>query len=104
MKDSYPVPVTDDDVSNNLQNESAFVWWVPYVIKKRKAIIVKIKSKYWQQTHKYGLRVTKPVAEAIQMHNGNGDTLWQNSIKLEMKNDRVAFTIYGMDIKKLQIT
>ena len=64
MKDSYPVPLADYAIANAIQNQPAFAWWVPYVNKKRRAIIAKVKSKYWQQTHKYGIRVPKNVKEA----------------------------------------
>ena len=48
LKESYPaVQLADYAIVNGLQEEPAFAWWVPFVIRKRKAIISKIKSKYW---------------------------------------------------------
>ena len=48
LKDSYPVQLADYAEANNLTQEPAFAWWVPYVLKKRKIIINKVKSKYWE--------------------------------------------------------
>ena len=46
LKDSYPVPLSNYSVANKLQNEPAFAWWVPYNLKKRIAVISKIKSEF----------------------------------------------------------
>jgi hypothetical protein len=64
MKNSYPVQVAVYAKANRIDDEPAFAWWVPYVYKKRDQILSKIKSKYWQRTHKYGIRIPKSVAEA----------------------------------------
>ena len=60
-------------------------------LKKRDRIISKVKSKYWQTTHKYGIRVPKSIQEALDIDKENGDTRWQDAIRDEMKNVRVAF-------------
>ena len=54
-------------VANTIGDEPAFVWWVPYVFKKRDRIIAKVKSKYWRTTHKYGVRLPKTAAEALAL-------------------------------------
>lgn len=94
LKDSYPVPLADYAVANKIEDEPAFAWWVPFTLKKRISIISKIKSKYWQKTHKYGLRIPKNVDEAKTIDKENGNTMWMDSVKLEMKNNRVAFETY----------
>lgn len=56
-------------------------------MKKRTAIIGKMKSsKYWERTHKYGVRVPMNVKEAFEIDAENGNTLWSDAIGLEMKN------------------
>ena len=50
--------------------------------------------KYWQNTHKYGLRIPHKVKEAIEIDKENGDTLWWDSILQEMKNAQPAFEAY----------
>ena len=78
-------------VDNNLQTEAAFAWWVPYVQRKRRLIIGKLKSKYWQKTHKYGIRVPKSIEEAKAIDEENGNTLWMDAIRMEMANVMMAF-------------
>ncbi|KAI2513146.1 Reverse transcriptase (RNA-dependent DNA polymerase) [Fragilaria crotonensis] len=58
----------------------AFAWWVHDVIKKRDRIIAKVKSKHWQQTHKYGIRIPKTVQEALAIDKENGNMLWWDAI------------------------
>jgi hypothetical protein len=101
LKDTYPVELADYAINNKIQDEPAFAWWVPYVIKKRTAIISKLRSKYWQKTHKYGLRIPRTISEAKDIDQANGDTRWTDRIKLEMKNFRVAFEVYNGDIEEL---
>ena len=48
MKNSFPVELADYAINNGLESEPAFAWWVPHVLKKRKLILNKVKSKYWQ--------------------------------------------------------
>ena len=67
MKDSYPVEMAEFAVASQVQDEPAFAWWVPYTMKKRNRIISKIKSKYWQRTHKCGVHMPKSVKEAYEI-------------------------------------
>ena len=39
LKESYPVEVAEYVISQDLQSEPAFKWWVPHIIKKRDVII-----------------------------------------------------------------
>jgi hypothetical protein len=64
MKNSYPVETADYAIANGISDKPAFVWWVPFVRRKRDAIISKVnkdKSKYWSRTHKYGIELPKTV-------------------------------------------
>ena len=79
-KDSYPVPLADYAMSNRLQYETVFAWWFPYTLKKRIAIISKIKSKYWKKTYKYGIQVTNNVKEANAIDQENGNKLWEEAM------------------------
>ena len=101
VKESYPVQIAEYATENSLAEEPAFAWWVDYVHKKRERILSKVKSKYWVRTHKYGIRVPKTVHEAIEIDSINNNTLWWDSIMLEMKNVRPAFEKYEGDIKDL---
>ena len=64
-----------------IDDELAFVWWVPYVQKKREIVLSKVKSKYWQQTHKYGIHLPKSVKEAYELDEENKNNLWRKLIE-----------------------
>ena len=93
MKESYMVQSAEYAVQNRLHEEPAFAWWVPTVIKKRKSILSKVKSKYWQTTHKYGIEIPKSIKNAKELDTKNGNTLWWDSICDEMANVRIAFEV-----------
>ena len=93
LKQTYPVEVAEYVINNKLASEPAFTWWVPYVMKKKDRIIAKIKSKYWERSHKYGIRIPKSVEEALAIDRANGNHYWRNAIEKEMGNNRVAFKI-----------
>jgi hypothetical protein len=65
MKESYPLEVADYVTANNIANEPAFPWWVPFVLKKRERILRKVKTKYWSTSHKYGLELPKSVSHVF---------------------------------------
>ena len=64
IKNSYPFDLADYAKRMNIYDELAFAWWVPYVQKKREIILSRVKSKYWQRTHKYGIRLSRSVKVA----------------------------------------
>ena len=64
---------------------------MPTLLKKRDQVLAKVKSKYWQRTHKYGIRILKSIEEALAIDKANGNTLWWDAICKEMKNVRLAF-------------
>ncbi|KAI2507356.1 Reverse transcriptase (RNA-dependent DNA polymerase) [Fragilaria crotonensis] len=97
LKDSYPVELAIYAKENKIEDEPAFAWWVPYVLRKQKRILQKVKSKYWARTHKYGIRIPKNIREAMEIDKENGNTLWLDAIKLEMQNVRIAFEEFDGD-------
>ena len=52
IKHAYPVEIAEYAIRNVIHDTPAFAWWVPHVIKKREMIIFKLKSKYWDGSHK----------------------------------------------------
>ncbi len=91
MKDSFPVEVAEYAVAMDIADEPAFAWWVPQVLKRRDRIIAAVKSRYFKRTHKFGLEVPKTVRRALEIDKANGNTLWEDAIKKEMKNVGIAF-------------
>jgi hypothetical protein len=45
-KEAFHVQIAEYSVQVRIQEEPAFAWWVPHVLKKRAQIIAKVKSKY----------------------------------------------------------
>jgi hypothetical protein len=101
MKESFPLETAEYAKANGIDDEPAFAWWVPHVMNKRKRFLKRVKSKYWERTHKYGIRIPKSIEEALEIDRENGNKLWEDSIKLEMLNNRVAFELYEGDVSKL---
>ena len=60
---------------------------IKYFLKKKA-------SKYWQKTHKYGVRIPKLVKEALQINKEKGEIKWWGAIFQEMGNVRPAFQVH----------
>ena len=54
-------------------------------------MLAKIKSKYWERTHKYGIEIPKYIIDCQLIDEANGNSLWMDAVRLEMKNVRIAF-------------
>ena len=93
LKESNPVEVAEYVVAQGLQHEPAFVWWVPYTLKRRNRIIAAVNKRYHKRTHKYGIEVPKTYDDCVRIDNANGNTLWQDAVRKEMEKVRVAFKI-----------
>ena len=76
MKEAFPIKTATYAVEHRLSKEPAFIWWVDWILKKCKNVISKVKSKYWERTHKYGIKIPKSIAEAILIDTENGNRLW----------------------------
>ena len=85
VKNASPIELAEYAIRNGLKDEPAFAWWIGHEMRKRNHIIAKLKSKYWQRTHKYGIRVPKSVQEAYRIDEEEGNTLWRDTIEEEMK-------------------
>ena len=56
-----------------------------------------MKSKYWERTHKYGIRIPKSVKEAYTIDQESGDTMWTDAIREKMKKIKGDVRIYDGD-------
>ena len=100
-KNLYHVQVVDYAVAYCINDEPAFAWWVPIVFKKCQWILSKVKTKYWQHTHKFSICLPKSVAQAQAIDKENGNTLWWDAIVMEMKNVQPAFKKYEKEENNL---
>lgn len=101
MKHSNPVELADYSINNKIDDQPAFAWWVPHVVQKRKLIIAKIKTKYWQQLHKYGIRIPKSVKEALEIDAANRNSYWKDAIEMEMPKIKDSVEEYDGDVDNL---
>ena len=93
IKESNPVEVAEYAVANKILEEPAFAWWARYTLKKRERIIRKVKSRYWDRTHKYGILLPRSVEEALRIDRETNTTFWQNAMEKEMKNIDCAVSL-----------
>ena len=82
-------------VANQLDKEPAFAWWVQDVLKHKKRIILKVKSRYWKTTHRYGIRLPHSVEEALELGRKSNTDYWAKAIAKE--NKRVKVSWHAMD-------
>ena len=87
-------------IAHGLQDEPAFAWLVPYVMRKHDIIVSSIKSRVRKTTHKYGIKMPavgrthyEVIQNAEELDRKNGNTFWMDSLRKEMGNLIVAFKI-----------
>ncbi len=105
LKASNPLQVAEYAKANKIDDEPAFKWWVPYVLKKKNRIINKVKGKYWKTSHKFGIRLPHSVEEALRIDQENGNHFWEEAIKKEMKkimSMQVFEKMEGMTVEDLR--
>jgi hypothetical protein len=86
MKESNPVEVAQYAKAASLMTEPAFAWWVPYTLRKIKAIIAAVNVRTRKTTHKYGIEVPRNLKHAMGIDKNNGNNIWYNAYHKEMVN------------------
>jgi len=81
MKDTNPLELAQYAIASQISEEPAFKWWVQEILKKKKRIIAKIKTKYWQTTHKFGIEIPKSVEHALWIDQETGTNDWRKQSK-----------------------
>ena len=97
LRESYPVELAEYVTLMKISDEPAFVWWVPFTLKKRDQIISAVKARVKKRTRKYGILVPRTVKEAYELDSSSGTTYWRDAVKKEMKNVVAAFKILESD-------
>jgi hypothetical protein len=93
LKESNPVEVAEYAFSKSCLDAPDFVWWAPHVLKKRSISISALTKHYHKRTHKFGIEVPKSWDDCVRLDKDNDNTIWQDSVRKEMKNVRIAFKI-----------
>ena len=98
MKESFPIKVAEYAVAQCIDHEPAFVWWVPFTLKKRNRIIAAVKNRrYQKQQYKYGFKIPNDLRQALEIDKENGNTLWEDSARKEMGDVQIAFNFLDDD-------
>ena len=61
LKESHPVEVAEFAKARGIADEAAFIWWVPYTLRKRDVILSKVKARIRKTTYKYGIEIPTSV-------------------------------------------
>ena len=88
FKESHPVETAEYAVAQGLEQEPAFNWWVPHVLKKRERIISLVRqreARYLKRNEKFGIAVPRTAKEAYDVDAQNGNTFWADAISKEMQ-------------------
>jgi hypothetical protein len=93
LKESNPVEVAEYAAAKSLLYTPAFVWWAPHVLNKRTRIIATVTRHYHKRTHKFGIEVPKSWDDCVILDKDNDNTIWQDTVRKEIKNVRIAFKI-----------
>ena len=93
LKESNPIEVAEYAQANLINKSPAFWWWAPHILRKRDTIVSKIKSKYWRTTNKFGIRLPKTAAEALQIDKETGTDFWRKAIEKELKKVKITWEV-----------
>jgi len=75
IKNSFPVQLAQYAISNKLDKDTAFRWWIKPTLKQKESILKAVKSKYSSQTYKFGILVPTSVEEALAIDKNQYDFL-----------------------------
>jgi hypothetical protein len=67
LKERNYVEVAEYAVSKNFIDAPAFIWWVPYVLKKRSRIMYAATKRYHKLTHKFVIEVHKSWDDCVRI-------------------------------------
>ena len=67
LKEYNPLEIAEYAISNKLEKEPAFAWWVPHVIKKRNKIISAVDSRVRINNIKNGMIIPTSITEAYEI-------------------------------------
>lgn len=80
LKESHPVEVAEFAKARGIADEPAFMWWVPYTLRKRDIILSAVKSRIRKTTHKYGIEIPTSIEHAYKIDERNQNTFWRDAI------------------------
>jgi hypothetical protein len=97
LKESFPVQVAELAVSQGIQDEPAFAWWVKETLSKKNRIVKAMKMRYAWKTQKFGIQLPKSIKEAYELDKQTGTDYWHRAIVKEMTSNAAAFRFLEPD-------
>ena len=91
LKQSNTVELAVLNIESGISDDTNFSWRVKETLRCRDMIILKVRSKYWNTSHKLTILVPNTVKEAYEIDRKVGTNVWNKAIKQEMDNLRIAF-------------
>ena len=91
FKESNPIELAKYAVANKIHEEPAFKWWVDFTLRKINRIVAKCATKYWKTMQKIGVCIPENIKEALELDKLNGNDYWEQVVKKEMMNVKVAY-------------
>ena len=76
LKESNPIEIAEYVTALDIENEPAFLWWVPFTLRKRDRIISGLNFHVQKHSHKFGINIPKYITEAQKLNAINGNHLW----------------------------
>ncbi len=83
-------------VTQGIDHEPTFNWWVPQVLQLCKHIISLVKKQkmsYLKKNLKFGIKVSTLVDHALEIDKRNSNSFWADAIAKEVKDVRIAFQL-----------
>ena len=94
VKEAIPIELAKCAVAQKIHKEPAFNWWVNKTLQKRERIIGKIGARKSRRPNmKFGIEIPNNVIEVQELDAKNGNSYWQDAIKKEYNNVKVAFKL-----------
>ena len=90
LKESHPLQTEEVKITQGIDHEHAFNWWVKHVLKKWDRIFASIRKwqeRYLKRNYKFGIELPKTVEQALNVNAKNSNTFWTDT---ESENVRVA--------------
>ena len=97
VKNYNPVELAEYAYHVGIEKEPAFRWWVSHIIKKKKRMINKVKTRVRKGNTKFGVVIPTTVKEALELDRRNGNSYWSDAIKKEYNDVKVAFQLLDED-------
>ena len=79
LKENNPVEISEYVVSNNIDHDPEFLWWVPYTLQKRNPSISKLQKKYWRKKLRFGIEIPNSINRAYEIDEETQTDFWRKA-------------------------